>query len=99
MSKGNGKDIPPIAEVAEVLAAVNERMTQGMNAEAVFVSPPRALSWAPKEDITTYELARAVAVLLVAFAGQDALAMLDMQAPEVKRHFAEPEDEAPNESA
>lgn len=94
MSKGkpNGKTIPPIADVAEVLAAVNERMTGGMMSEkeAVFVPPPRVLNWVPAEDITTYELARAVLVLIVAVGGGNAFDVLDKEAAEVKRHFTEP---------
>lgn len=92
-SKPNGKTIPPIADVAEVLAAANERMTQGMTADVQFVPVPRNLMWAPAEDITPYELARAMSVLMVGIGGGDAFAVLDMQAPEVKRHFAEPPDE------
>lgn len=86
--KPNGKTIPAIADVAEVLAAVNERMNEGMSREAELKA--RVLAWNPAEDITAYELARALMVLLVGFSGGDAFEVLEKQGAEVKRHFTEP---------
>jgi hypothetical protein len=88
--KPNGKTIPPIADLAEALQSVNEKMNGGM------IAPPRVLAWNPVEDITTYELARALMVLIVGVGGGNAFDVLDRQAPDVTRHFQEPaaDDEA-----
>lgn len=90
--KPNGKTIPPLADMAEALQAVNEKMTGGMalDAERAAVQGSRVLAWNPVEDITAYELARALMVLIVGVGGGNAFDVLDRQAPEVTRHFQEP---------
>ena len=92
--KPNGKTIPPIADLAEALQSVNEKMTGGMVRDAELNA--RVLAWNPVEDITTYELARALMVLIVGVGGGNAFDVLDRQAPDVTRHFQEPaaDDEA-----
>lgn len=52
---------------------------------------PRRVHWEPKEDITTYELARAIEVMLIAVGGGWALAAAEQHLanlpPAVSRHF------------
>ncbi len=46
--------------------------------------------WAPKDDITTSELARAMPILLGAASGRaDAALLVEKLPPEVRRHFEE----------
>lgn len=49
----------------------------------------RQFGWEPKEDITTFELARAVPVFFVSASGADIGPLFDGLPPEVRRHFRE----------
>jgi hypothetical protein len=53
--------------------------------------PFKSYRWKPKEDITAYELARALDVLLVAAStgGGRAVSMIPNLPDEVRRHFEE----------
>lgn len=58
-------------------------------ASPMIARPPRNVVWEPKEDITTYELAIALNVLVMAGRAHvyDAAAHVEGLPPNVQRHF------------
>jgi hypothetical protein len=55
---------------------------------SVFIKKPRQFEWEPKEDITPYELALCVGVLILAMHGMSGEAY-DQLPESAKRHFIE----------